>query len=73
MLEPMDSIWTQDSLILFLIFFIPGFISQKIFGLIVPDESRDNSTVVTSAVAYKPELRLGLAAYLVVGLQLAAF
>jgi hypothetical protein len=48
----MDNIWSQDSLLLFLVFFIPGFISQKVYGLIVPDETRDNSTFVTSAVAY---------------------
>jgi hypothetical protein len=45
-------IWNQNSLLLFLIFFIPGFISQKIYGLIVADETRDSNTFVTSAIAY---------------------
>jgi len=48
----MDTIWTTDSLVLFLIFFIPGFISQKIYRLIVADEVQDSASFVTSAVAY---------------------
>jgi hypothetical protein len=48
----MDNIWNIESLMLFLVFFIPGFISQKIYGLIVADDSRDSSTIMLNAIAY---------------------
>jgi len=36
-------IWQIDKLVLFLIFFIPGFISIKIYDLLIPGEKRDFS------------------------------
>jgi hypothetical protein len=36
-------IWNVDKLTLFLIFFLPGFISMKVYDLIVSGESRDFS------------------------------
>lgn len=45
-------IWTPTSLVLFLAFFVPGFISQKIYGLIVPDDQPDGTSFIVSAVAY---------------------
>jgi hypothetical protein len=41
-----------DKLILFLILFIPGFISIKIYDLMVPGERRDFSSSVFEAIAY---------------------
>jgi len=34
-------IWNIDNLVLFLIFFIPGFISIKVYDLFIPGEKRD--------------------------------
>jgi hypothetical protein len=45
-------IWDVDSLLLFLIFFIPGFISIKIYDLLVPSERRDFSNAVYEAIGY---------------------
>lgn len=45
-------IWTPTALSLFLAFFVPGFIAQKVYGLIVPDDARDSTTFIVSAVAY---------------------
>ena len=35
--------WTQDELFLFLLFFVPGFVSIKIYDLLVPAECRRES------------------------------
>ena len=43
---------TQGTLALFLIFFIPGFISLKVYDLLVPGERRDFSKSLFDAVAY---------------------
>jgi hypothetical protein len=48
----MDNIWSPTSLGLFLTFFVPGFIAQKVYGLIVPDEERDSASFIVSAIAY---------------------
>jgi len=45
-------IWEIDKLQLFLVFFIPGFISIKIYDLLVPGELRDFSKSIFEAVAY---------------------
>jgi hypothetical protein len=42
----------QGTLALFLIFFIPGFISLKVYDLLVPGERRDFSKSLFDAVAY---------------------
>ena len=46
------SIWELDRLILFLFFFIPGFISLKVYDLLVPREYRDFSRSLFEAVGY---------------------
>jgi hypothetical protein len=43
---------TQGTLALFLIFFIPGFITLKVYDLLVPGEARDFSKSLFDAVAY---------------------
>ena len=45
-------IWQPNSLLLFLLFFIPGFISQRVYALLVADDPKDSQTVLLSAVAY---------------------
>jgi hypothetical protein len=39
----MDDVWGADKLTLFVIFFLPGFISMKVYDLLVPGERRDFS------------------------------
>jgi len=36
-------IWQIDKLVLFLVFFIPGFISIRVYDSLVPSERRDLS------------------------------
>ena len=48
----MGDIWTADKLELFLVFFLPGFISLKIFDLIVPNPRRDFSKSLLEAIGY---------------------
>jgi hypothetical protein len=45
-------IWNADKLALFVIFFLPGFISMKVYDLLVPGETRDVSKSVFEAIAY---------------------
>ena len=45
-------IWNVDKLALFLIFFIPGFISMKVYDLIVLGERRDFSKSLVEAISY---------------------
>jgi len=45
-------VWSTDKLFLFLIFFLPGFISIKVYDLLVPGEARDFSKSLLEAVAY---------------------
>lgn len=45
-------IWQKDKLLLFLAFFIPGFISIKVYDLLVPSERRDFSKSIFEAVGY---------------------
>jgi Family of unknown function (DUF6338) len=44
--------WTQDRLLLFLLFFVPGFISIKIYDLLVPSERRDFQSTLAEAIGY---------------------
>ena len=46
------NIWQIDKLLLFLIFFIPGFISIKIYSLLVAGEKRDFSKDLLEVVGY---------------------
>ena len=45
-------LWNADKLTLFIIFFLPGFISMKVYDLLVPGETRDVSKSVFEAIAY---------------------
>jgi hypothetical protein len=45
-------IWNVDKLALFLIFFVPGFISMKVYDLRVPGERRDFSKSLLEAISY---------------------
>lgn len=45
-------IWQIDKLVLFLVFFIPGFISIRIYDLLVPSERRDFSKSLFEAIGY---------------------
>lgn len=45
-------IWHVDKLSLFLIFFIPGFISIKIYDLLIPGEKRDFSKSLFEVIGF---------------------
>jgi hypothetical protein len=45
-------IWSADKLALFLIFVLPGFISMKVYDLLVPGEPRDTSKSLLDAISY---------------------
>jgi hypothetical protein len=45
-------IWNVDKLALFLIFFLPGFISMKVYDLMVPAEPRDFTKSLFEAISY---------------------
>ena len=42
----------RETLFLFLVFFVPGFVSLKVFDLLVPGDPRDFSKATFDAVAY---------------------
>lgn len=46
------NIWETNKLLLFLIFFIPGFISLKVYDLLIPGERRDFSSSLTEVLGY---------------------
>jgi hypothetical protein len=48
----MEKLFEGSTLFLFLIFFIPGFVSLKVYDLIVPGERRDFSKSAFDAIAY---------------------
>lgn len=45
-------IWNADKLALFLVFFLPGFISIKVYDLVVPGERRDFSKSLLETISY---------------------
>jgi uncharacterized protein DUF6338 len=45
-------IWNVDKLTLFLVFVLPGFISIKVYDLMVPGERRDFSKSLLEAISY---------------------
>ncbi len=45
-------IWEVDKLVLFLIFFIPGFISIKIYNSIIPTQPRDSTIYLLDAIGF---------------------
>ena len=61
-------IWNIDKLTLFLIFFLPGFISMKVYDLMVPGEPRDVSKSVFEAIAYST-LNFGVLFWLIAIIQ----
>lgn len=48
----MMDIWSADKLALFLIFFLPGFISMKMYDLMVPGAPKEASKSFLEAVSY---------------------
>jgi len=42
--------WEHSELFLFLLFFVPGFISLKIYDLLIPGDRRDVRSVLTEAI-----------------------
>jgi Family of unknown function (DUF6338) len=61
-------IWNTDKLTLFLIFFLPGFISMKVYDLMVAGEPRDISKSVFEAIAYST-LNFGVLFWLIAFIQ----
>jgi hypothetical protein len=45
-------IWTTDKLVLFFIFFLPGFISLKVYDLLISSERRDFSQSLFEVLAF---------------------
>lgn len=45
-------IWSLDKLVLFLAFFVPGFVSIKVYRLMVPSERMDWSANVVEAIGF---------------------
>ncbi|MBF8271468.1 MAG: hypothetical protein HW380_573 [Magnetococcales bacterium] len=45
-------IWDQQSIQFFLMFFVPGFISIKIYDLLIPGERRDFTKAIPEAISY---------------------
>lgn len=77
----MADIWTADQLLLFLAFFVPGFISMRVYGLFIATDSPDFTKQLPEAIAYSaihyaltgwlillasPGLQRYIAAYIVV-------
>ena len=56
---------SQTTLALFLLLFIPGFISLKVYDLLIPGERRDFTRSLADAIAYSA-LNLGALIWLVV-------
>ncbi len=48
----MGDIWQQDKLLLFLAFFIPGFIAMQVYGLFIATGDRDFTKQLPEAIAY---------------------
>ncbi len=46
------NIWEADKLILFVAFVIPGFISIKIYELLIPSQDKDSSKQMLDAITY---------------------
>lgn len=44
--------WEQHKLVLFILFFLPGFISLKVYDLFVPGEIRKAADSLIEAIAY---------------------
>ena len=51
-MDGMLEIWDVNRLVLFILFFVPGFISLKVYGLLIPEEPRKAVDSVIEAIAY---------------------
>ena len=58
-------IWQIDKLILFLLFFIPGFISTKVYNLLYPSEQKDFSAFLLEAIGYS-SLNFAILSWLII-------
>lgn len=65
-------IWQIDKLSLFLIFFIPGFISMKIYDLLIPNEKRDFSKSIFEVLGYSA-LNFAALSWLIIIIQSGNF
>lgn len=65
-------IWSLDKLVLFLALFVPGFVSIKVYRLLVPSERRDWSSSLFEAIGYGV-LNFFAWAWLIVILQSGTF
>jgi hypothetical protein len=45
-------IWNVDKITLVVVFFLPGFISMKVYDLMAPGERRDFSKSLFEAISY---------------------
>jgi len=66
------NIWQIDKLILFLIFFVPGFISIKVYSLLVAGEKRDFSKDFLEVVGYS-SLNFAALSWLIILIHSADF
>jgi hypothetical protein len=57
-------IWNVDKLTLFLMFFVPGFVSLKVYDLLIPSSRRDFSKSVFEVVGYSA-LNFGALSWLI--------
>ncbi len=46
------NIWEIDKLLLFILFVIPGFISLKVYELLIPGKEKDSSKQIIDAITY---------------------
>ena len=58
-------IWQIDRLALFLVFSIPGFVSMKVYDLLIPGERRDFSKSLLEVIGYSA-LNLALLSWLII-------
>jgi len=65
-------IWQPDKLVLFLVFFIPGFISIKVYDLLVPSERRDFSKSLFEAIGYS-SLNFAVLSWLIILIHSKSF
>ncbi len=65
-------IWQIDKLVLFLVFFIPGFISIKVYDLLIPGERRDFSKSLLEAIGYS-SLNFAALSWLIISIHSGNF
>ncbi|MGC9222968.1 MAG: DUF6338 family protein [Terracidiphilus sp.] len=61
-------IWSADKFTLFVIFFLPGFISMKVYDLMVPGVPREASRSLLEAISYST-LNFGVLFWLIAWIQ----